>query len=131
MNRLAGTVSALRRHEGLSLVSTDVGGHTVTMVGLEPPRGLAVGSTVILGIKATHLILAAELPESLTLCNALPAEITAIREGEILACVDLSFGGVALEAILPRPALIPVLKTGRRCYVLFQASEVSILEVDA
>jgi len=130
MNRFSGVVRSLRLHEGVSLVEFEALGRRVTMLGLEPPAGLAEGRGVTLGVKGTHLLLARERPRELSLLNALPARVERIERGELLVAVELRSGETLLEALLPREALTPLaLAPGERCEVLFQASTLSILEL--
>jgi molybdate transport system ATP-binding protein len=130
MNRFPGTVRSLQVSDGVSLMTFDALGERLVMLGLEPPAGLEEGGRVLLGVKGTQLLLSRKAPEGLSLLNALPAEVERIERGELLAAVELRSGMERLEALLPREALEPLaLEPGDGCWVCFQASALSILEL--
>ena len=131
MNRLPARVTEIRINEGVCRIGFESRGASLSMVGLEPPAGLAVGREVELGIKATHLILSRHAPEETTLSNRLPVRCTGWREGEILASVMLEFREIALEAIVPHEALERLSpRKGEALYASFQAAELSIVSLE-
>ncbi|WP_456452438.1 TOBE domain-containing protein [Hydrogenimonas sp.] len=130
MNRLEAIVTEVQQNEGVSLVRFDASGVSLAMVGLEPPVNIAPKRRVRLGIKATHIALAASTPEQTTLQNALPVRIEAIDEGEILASIQCRFHDTPLEAIVPMSAIESLkLAPGDRAWALFLESEVFVLEI--
>ncbi|WP_456393874.1 TOBE domain-containing protein [Nitratifractor sp.] len=129
MNRFEAQVAEIRVHEGVSLLEFDASGRRLTMVGLEPPRGLQKGRRVVLGIKATHLILSRTTAAETSLLNALPVRCRKIVSGEILASVILAWEEQELEAIVPKPALQRLsLQEGEEIFALFPAAELSVVE---
>ncbi|WP_300362582.1 TOBE domain-containing protein [Hydrogenimonas sp.] len=130
MNRIPATLTGIAAFEGVSQLFFDADGTLLTMVGLELPRGARTGVEVILGVKATHIVPAREIPKSAAISNALPVSVEAIEKGRILSVVTFRFGGLPLEAIVPANTLETLgMYEGEKGYALFQASELSILEV--
>ena len=130
MNRIEAVVSDILEHEGVCRILFDAGGHTLAMVGLEPPAGLAKGAKAVLGVKATHILLALKPPRNTTLANALPVTVESIETGKVMATVSLRFGDTPLEAILSAAALRPLkLQEGDSAWALFMESELAVLEM--
>ncbi|WP_300367289.1 TOBE domain-containing protein [Hydrogenimonas sp.] len=130
MNRIPATLTRIETFEGVSQLFFDADGTSLTMVGLELPKGAKVGATVTLGIKATHIIPARDIPEEMAISNALPVHIETIEKGHILSVVILRFDEIPLEAIVPADIFESLgLQENEKGYALFQASELSILEI--
>ncbi len=129
MNLFPARLEAIQVHEGVSLLEFEASGTELTMVGLEPPRGLQRGDEVLLGVKATHLILSRTPAKETSLLNCLPVRCVKIVSGEILASVILAWQERELEAILAKPALQRLsLREGEEIFALFQAAELSVIE---
>jgi len=130
MNRIPATLTSIASFEGVSQLFFDAGGTPLTMVGLELPKGVQEGVEVILGVKATHIVPARRIPEEIAISNALPVRVSGVEKGRILSVVALRFGEIDLEAIVPADLYEKLgLREGESGYALFQASELSILEV--
>ena len=130
MNRIPATLTRIASFEGVSQLFFDADGTPLTMVGLELPVGTEVGAQVILGVKATHIVPARGIPESAAISNTLPVRVEGIEKGRILSVVAFRFGRIALEAIVPADTFECLgLHEGERAFALFQASELSILEI--
>ncbi|WP_457596495.1 TOBE domain-containing protein [Hydrogenimonas sp.] len=130
MNEIPARIERIETREGVSRILFDASGRKLAMVGLEPPAGAAVGAEVLLGVKATHLILAKSACEGLGLFNRLPVTVSEIEIGEILGSVTLAWGETILEAILPAATAHDLgLQPGLALEALFLESELSILEI--
>ncbi len=130
MNRLEAAVTRIQSHEAVSSIDFMIDDHRLKMIGLELPQGLKEGDRVEIGVKATHLLLCRSLPEGLTISNVLPVVIREIDHGSILASVQMDFRGKVMEAILPDETLRKAaISIGEEAFVLFQASELSILRI--
>jgi len=130
MNRIPATVIRIIEYEGISRILFDADGHTLTMIGLEVPAGVKEGAKVVLAIKATHLVPALDIPPGVALCNALPVTIQRYETGRVLSVLSLKFGTVPMEAIVPAQTLESLgVAENETAFVLFQASELSIVEI--
>ena len=130
MNRIPAQIGEIHEHEGVSSVFFEAHGQNLAMIALELPEGTAPGRKVVLGIKATHITLAkTPLPQA-AIANQIPVTVERVNEGEILVSFLLRFGDTALESIVLKQALPePPFREGEEAVALFQASELSIVEV--
>ncbi|WP_353662943.1 hypothetical protein [Hydrogenimonas sp. SS33] len=130
MNRIEARIVEVREHEGVSQVTFDADGKELTMIGLELPGGVEPARQVTLGIKATHLFVSKKPLLDAAVANRLPVIVESVTEGAILVSLKLLFGTTPLECILPKSALpADSFKAGDTAVALFQASELSIVEV--
>ncbi len=130
MNRLRAIVTDVKVHEGVSSIHFDYLGNPLTMVGLEPPAEVAIGSKVILGIKASHLVLQPPEDCATSLENDLLGRIVEVQIGQILVVVTIAVGDQRFEAIVTRDAFAKLpLGIGERTRIGFLASELAIVEV--
>jgi len=132
MNRIPARIDTVLLHEGVSLLQCDACGERLTMVALELPEGVKPGAEVVLGIKATHVGIATTTLPDAAISNQLPVTIESIETGVVLSALRLRFCDTTLESILPQSALQKLaLKAGDTAVALFQASELSIVEIPA
>ena len=130
MNRIPARITNIQVHEGVSCVTFDAFGESLTMISLELPQGVERAKEVVLGIKSTHIAISArKLPEA-AISNQIPMTIGKITEGAVLASIRLRFKDVAIESVVPKAALENLsFAPGDTAVALFQASELSILKV--
>jgi len=75
MNDLHATITKLESSQGVSLVHFDLSGHPLIMIALELSASLQVGTPVILGIKASKLVLSKAVPTAMSITNHLPLQV--------------------------------------------------------
>lgn len=130
MNRLPAVVTAIARHGKITIVSLDLYGMPMHLMGLELNLPLHEGTQVILGVKATHVAVGKALEGELSFSNRLDAEVVAVETGELLCSVTLKIGASRVESIFTRESCERMrLHEGERATVLIKASDLSILEV--
>lgn len=103
MNRLSGSISNIEVHGSIALVDVSVGEHhfTATLIGAgEEVAGWLHGMPVTLLFKETEVSLARNLSGLISMRNRIPATVTAIERGKLLARVTLNFEGHRLESVI-------------------------------
>jgi len=134
MSYLIANVIAIQNCDTLHHVTFDCEGHTLSMMGLELPKGIQIGKKVKLVIKATHVTLAKEFTGLLSYTNQLPMTIDSINNGTLLSSITLKFSDTYpqtyIESIILRTASETMsLKVGDKISALIKASEIAICEV--
>jgi len=130
-NQFSGTVTALQRGAVNDEVEITVGQATriiatVTSASIES-LGLAVGSQAFALVKATSIIIAADLENvKLAARNQLSGTVASITPGAVNAEVALDLdGGGSIAAIVTIPSLQSLeLKVGKRATAVFKSSSV-------
>lgn len=127
MNKLHATIDSIQEHEGISSVTFASSTCKLTMVALGLSKSLKEGSHVTLGIKATHIALAKQKHEDITLSNQIEASITSITHGEILCSVILHVNGEYLESIITQKSAKKLdIAVGDTVFALIKSSDLYI-----
>ena len=130
MNRLEAVVSKIEGEQNLHIISFDFCGISLSMMGLDLPFGLEVGSKVVLGAKPSHIALAKNLSGELSYSNQLPAHIVRIEEGKLLCSIVLHVKNIALQSFITRHSYNRMaLHVNDEVTLLIKASELFVLEV--
>ncbi|MDD2384743.1 MAG: TOBE domain-containing protein [Sulfurospirillaceae bacterium] len=130
MNRLSAIVTRIEGEQNLHIISFDFQGVPLSMMGLDLPFGLEIGSHVILGAKPSHIAIAKELQGVLSYSNQLEAKILRIENGTLLCSILLHVKGIALQSFITRRSSERMgLVEGENVTVLIKASELFVLEV--
>ena len=130
MNKLEATVISIESEQNLHIVHFDFQGISLSMMGLDLPFGLQVGSHVVLGAKPSHLAIAKNLSGELSYSNQLDATIVSIENGTLLSSLVLHVKGIPLQSFI-------TCKSSRRMHLcegdtvklLIKASELFVLDV--
>lgn len=130
MNRLQAVVSKIEGEQNLHIISFDFCGVSLSMMGLDLPLGLEVGSRVVLGAKPSHIALAKNLTGELSYSNQLKASIVSIEEGQLLCSIVLHVEDIALQSFITRRSYERMgLHVNDEVTLLIKASELFVLEV--
>lgn len=130
MNRLEAVVTHIDAEQNLHIISFDFCGQRLSMMGLDLPLGLAVGSKVVLGAKPSHIALAKNLSGELSYSNQLNARIVRIEEGKLLCSIVLHVKDIALQSFITRRSYERMgLHVNDDVTLLIKASELFVLEV--
>ena len=130
MNRLSAVVTDIVGEQNLHIISFDFQGISLSMMGLDLPFGLHVGSSVVLGAKPSHIAIAKNLSGELSYSNQLEATIANIENGKLLSSIILHVKGVSLQSFITcKSSLRMNLQAGDEVKLLIKASELFILEV--
>ena len=131
MNRLEAIVTKIEGEQNLHIISFDFQGISLSMMGLDLPLGLHVGSSVVLGAKPSHLAIAKNLSGELSYSNQLEATIESIENGKLLSSLILHVKGVTLQSFITcKSSQRMNLQVGDAVKLLIKASELFVLEVN-
>jgi molybdopterin-binding protein len=130
MNKIAAIITDIQSIDTVNIVSFDVAGQLMQMMALELDERLAVGSKVIVGAKATNIVLAKERVETISISNQLEVTIEGINMGALLCSVRFDFAGELWESIITRESTLAMeLDLGDKIVALIKSSELSIVEI--
>jgi len=130
MNRLEAVVTTIEGEQNLHIIGFDFQGTPLSMMGLDLPLGLHVGSKVVLGAKPSHIAIAKNLQGELSYSNRLEGVIARIENGVLLSSLILHVKGVMLQSFLTcKSSKRMNLQEGDAVSLLIKASELFVLEV--
>lgn len=128
MNQLLAKVTEIDRLDNLTIVSFDFEGKAMQMMALEISEKLVIGTEVILGMKATNIVLAKEYKGVISISNQLNCIVEKLNNGELLTSVTLRIGNRLIESIITsKSSLAMNLQEGDKVKALINESELSIL----
>ena len=132
MNHINAIITDIKTSENISIVTFEADGHLLKMMALGLARTMQVGSKVILGVKASNIILAKDLSGDCSISNRFHVKIEKINYGELLCAVFFRFDKQLLESIITRECAENMnLHVSDTITALIQSSELSIIEVKA
>lgn len=130
MNQFAATVTKIEGIENLHFITLKAAEETLTMLSLELPQFLEIGSSVVIAVKPSNIVIAKGLQGDISVSNIFPATISSIDEGKLVAMVESTFYGISLQSLLSVNSLKRLhLQKGDEVMLLIQASALSIIEV--
>ena len=130
MNRLSAIVTKIEGEQNLHIISFDFQGIPLSMMGLDLPLGLKIGSPVVLGAKPSHIAIAKNIQGELSYSNQLEAKIVRIESGTLLCSILLHVKGESLQSFITQNSSKRMnLKEGDSVTLLIKASELFVLEV--
>ncbi len=120
------TVKEIKNIENLHLIKYDL----LTMISLDLPDDLKIGTKVELNIKPTSVIIAKNYTGVISLENELLATVKSINKGELLASIVLKIQDFELESIITSHSLKKLdLKLGDSVSAFINASCLSISKI--
>ncbi len=130
MNRIQAQVTAIKSEQNITIVTFYAAEEVMRMMALELDSEIAVGTKVVLGVKATSITLAKGLMGEVSSSNQLEVYVDRIITGALLCSVRFTFAGVSLESVITKAsAERMLLKEGDAVTALVKSSDLSILEV--
>jgi len=131
MNKIDAIVSGIESVDNLTLVSFKASNQDMKMISLGLNTPISVGSSVVLGVKASNILIAKNLSGMISSSNKLKCSIDNVINGELLSSIKFYIGNVLLESIITSKSSMQMnLKKGDVILALIKASELSILEVN-
>ena len=134
MNKLKGKISAIKSHDGISLVNIKVADTTFGTVLLDTPTScdyLKIGKNIIVAFKETEVAIGLPNLGDLSMSNQLKCTIKSIQNGQILSHIELTCKDANLTSIITsRSALRLKLETNKEVIALIKANEISLMEED-
>ncbi len=129
MNRIPATITDIKAHDGITVISFAAMGQPMRMMALEIDSTLEVGSQVLLGVKASNIALAKNPVGPMSISNRLDAAIEHISNGKLLSSVKFRLGDTLIESIITLDSSHRMnLQRGDSIVALIKSSELSILE---
>lgn len=99
----------------------------LSMISLELPQNIKIGSQVQLYVKSTNIVIARHPENGLSIANQLISTVSSIQYGTILTMVKLDFNGITLEAMLTtKQAKKLNLQEKESVYALINESDLSL-----
>lgn len=130
MNRLEAIVTHVEGNQNLHIINFDFQGQSLTMMGLDLPLGLKIGSRVVLGAKPSHLAIAKNITGELSYSNQIEATIESIENGKLLSSITLAINETKLQSFITcKSSERMKLHVGDKVKALIKASELFVLEV--
>lgn len=103
----------------------------LSLISLELPKNIKVGSRVQLYVKSTNIIIARQKHNDISIANQLQSTISSIQYGTILTILKLDFKGIILEVILTtKQAKKLNLQENESVYALINESDLSLSLVE-
>ncbi len=130
MNTIRAIVSDIQSVDNLNIVSFEVDDTKMQMMSLGLNTPIKIGSKVILGVKASNILLAKNLSGILSASNQLPCIVQSINHGKLLSSVKLSFADGFIQSVITNSSSLRMnLQEGDEVLAIVKSSELSILEV--
>ena len=130
MNRLEAVVTRIEGEQSLHIIGFDFQGTSLTMMGLELPLGLKIGSKVILGAKPSHLAIAKNFTGEVSYSNQLDATIVHMENGTLLSSIVLEVQQKPLQSFITYKSSYRMnLRIGDSVKIFIKASELFVVEV--
>lgn len=129
MNRIPAVITAIKAHDGITIVSFMAEEQPMRMMALEIDNSLEAGSGVILGVKASNISLAKAPLGLMSITNQLQVTAVHIENGKLLSSVKFRLGDTVLESIITLDSAKRMnLQKDDNIIALIKSSELSILE---
>ena len=130
MSQINATITAIEAQDILHIVSFDAAGKQLKMMSLDLDSRLAVGTAVVLSVKATAVALAKALQGSLSYSNQILVQIEEIQSGKLLTTLSLKSDTLSLESIITTASATRMaLAAGEQVTALIKSSDLSIIEI--
>jgi molybdate transport system regulatory protein len=131
VNCLTAVITALRHHDGILLLEAETGhgACTALTLGDHSTPLWQVGQRVTLAFREIDVALARDLAGQLSLRNVLPCTVDAVAHGALMSRIDLTFAGLALQAVITRGSAERLaLAPGVAVAALIKANDMHILD---
>ncbi len=127
MSSLVARVSQIDNCDSLHIVKFDFHGQTLSMMSLDLPNKIKIGTKVKLVMKPSHIAIAKNLTGDVSYSNQLDSTIIVIENGQLLTSLQLQCMDSTLESIITYNSSKRMnLQVGDRVTAFIKASELSI-----
>ncbi len=130
MSSLITTVNDIQNNQNLHIVKFNFNDLVITMMSLELTKNIKINSKVKLLIKPTNISIAKQFDKNISIDNQLECKIISIENGELLSNIKVDIFDTTIESIITLESAQKLnLKIGDEVVILFNASDISILEI--
>ncbi|NQY95497.1 MAG: transporter [Campylobacteraceae bacterium] len=130
MNNIKAVVTNIQSSDELNIVEFDFNGTTLSMMALELPSQIKVGTQVILGAKPSHITIAKDKNIEISYSNKLETKIIDLIQGELLCNIIMCTGETKIESLITKKTMLKMqLKKNDQVITLIKSSELFIKEV--
>lgn len=131
MNIITARVSDISTVDNLNIIEFDLNGSKLSMMSLELPESVKIGTTAKLTCKATHVAVGKDISGELSYSNRLTCKVESMDMGELLCALRLKLSnGTIIESIITKKSALRMnLKSDDVLVALIKASELSIEEI--
>ncbi|MCH9812575.1 MAG: TOBE domain-containing protein [Epsilonproteobacteria bacterium] len=130
MNQIIATVREIENVDNLHIIALEFSAIQLTMLTLDLPMGVCVGTSVVVSVKPSHVVIAKDLQGDISFSNLIPANISKIDQGRLVAMVESQVYDVTLQSLITHKSVKRLkLQEGDSVTLLIQASALSITEV--
>lgn len=127
MSSLVARVSQIDNCDSLHIVKFDFHGQTLSMMSLDLPNNIQIGTKVKLVMKPSHIAIAKDFIGEVSYSNRLNSTIIAIENGQLLTSLQLQCMDATLESIITYNSSKRMnLQVGDSVTAFIKASELSI-----
>ena len=130
MNKIAASITKIQSSDVINIVSFDVAGQRMKMMALELDEGLQVDSKVMIGVKATNIVLSKEQIETISISNQLEVKVVSVNMGTLLCSVRFALEDEEWESLISRESALKIgVEADKMAVALIKSSELSIVEI--
>lgn len=130
LNSISAIVKKINSYDGVNVVDFDFNNKTISMMGLELPEKIKIGTKVLLGVKPSHVTIAKSYNLEVSYSNKIKANIIDIIEGKLLCNVIMFCNDTKIESLITKKTKDNMhLRVGDKVTVLIKSTELFIKDI--
>ncbi len=131
MNKIEAIVKEIQSSGVVHIVTFNAKDEEFTMMALELPKSVKIGTKVTLGIKPSFVLIAKSKTKDISLTNQIYASITHLDIGKLLVTVKLKSDIGIFESLITKKSYdMMSLEMREKVAVMIKASEISIVGIN-
>jgi len=130
MNTIKAVVTNIQSADNLSIVTFQAQNTQMRMMSLGLNTPIKIDSKVILGVKASSILIAKDLSGMISSSNQLKCVVKSVKNGELLSSLNLSFNDSLIQSVITKDSSLKMnLQKDDNVLAIIKSSELSIVEV--
>jgi len=130
MNTIKAVVTNIQSVDNLSIVTFQAQNTQMRMMSLGLNTPIKIDSKVILGVKASSILIAKDLSGMISSSNQLKCVVKSVKNGELLSSLNLSFNDSLIQSVITKDSSLKMnLQKDDNVLAIIKSSELSIVEV--